>query len=427
MRFGHVLLCAAFLMSAELVTVHAQPVFRPLTVAQAVDEAVRHNLTLLAARTDLSIADAAIVTARLRPNPVLSGSADSLDLLGTGFDEINQAGPPQYAVRIDVPIERGRKREIRTELAARAKEVTVAQLADTVRRVKLDVTMACVDVLEAKAKLRLAQDNLQALERLVDLNTRRLTGGAIPALEVTRSRVAMLQYRSNVRTAELALSQARLKLLPFLGRKPDEAPVDIEDQLGLMPLTMSLDLPELQRTAQGQRPDVEALRQDQARSQADLRLQVAQGKIDYTVGAEYRRAQGINGTGNMLGFFVSAPLPIFNRNQGEIERAVASQGKATQSLAALETTLAGEVAAAYSEFESARQLLTEIERDLLQPSSDARAGVTYVYQAGASTLLDVLDAQRAFNDTMDTYYSAQASYRRAVARLALVTGKDFVP
>ena len=70
------------------------------------------------------------------------------------------------------------------------------------------------------------------------------------------------------------------------------------------------------------------------------------------------------------------------------------------------------------------QPLSERERDLLQQATDARAGTTYVYQAGATSLLDVLDAQRAFNDTMDTYYGAQAAYRRAEARLALVAGID---
>jgi cobalt-zinc-cadmium efflux system outer membrane protein len=89
--------------------------------------------------------------------------------------------------------------------------------------------------------------------------------------------------------------------------------------------------------------------------------------------------------------------------------------------------VAGEVASAFEEFESSRQLLIEIERDLLQPTNDARAGTTYVYQAGATSLLDVLDAQRAFNDTMETYYSAQATYRRAQAKLALAVGKDVLP
>jgi cobalt-zinc-cadmium efflux system outer membrane protein len=294
------------------------------------------------------------------------------------------------------------------------------------RRLKLDVSLAAIDVLEAKAKLLLAEDNLRALEQLVRLNEQRLASGAIPQLEVTRARVAMLQYRSAVKTAQLAVSEARLKLLPLLGRRPDEPLVDIDDRMGAIP-EKTPDLPQLLQTARLARPDLVALRNDQARSIADLRLEQAQGKVDYTLGAEYRREQGVNGRGNMLGFFVSVPLPFSNRNQGEIARADAERDKAERSLRAGETSVAGEVAAAYQEFESARSLLADIERDLLAPTQEARASVTYVYQAGATSLLDVLDAQRAFNDTMDTYYSAQAAYRRARARLSLTVNKDVIP
>ena len=392
------------------------------TVEQVVQEAVAKNLSLLAERWNLTIADAAIVTARLRPNPVLSGSADHLDWLGTGFDAINGAGPTEYAVRVDMPFERAHKRELRTAVASSAKMVAEAQLADMIRRLRLDVTLAAIDLLESKAKLRLARDNLDALERLVQLNERRLTSGALPPLEVTRSRVAMLQYRSSVKTAELNVAQARVKLQALVGRRPSDALVDIDEPLGLPPTTIVADLDALQAAARTYRPDVRALQSDQARTQSDLRLQVAQGKVDYTLGAEYRRQQGVVSTGNMIGVFVSVPLPLFNRNQGEIARAEAEQNKSGRSLTALETNVASEVTSAYQEFEAARQLLADMERDLLQPAADARAGTSYVYQAGATSLLDVLDAQRAYNDTMETYYSAQAAYRRAEARLTLVAG-----
>jgi cobalt-zinc-cadmium efflux system outer membrane protein len=320
-----------------------------MTIEGAVAEAVQNNLALLSERANLSIAEAALITARLRPNPVLSGSAESLDLLGTGFDEANQAGPPQYSVRVDVPFERGDKRDLRIDLATQKKQVAEAGFADSMRRLRLDVSLAAVDVLEAKAKLLLAEDNLRALEQLVRLNEQRLASGAIPQLEVTRSRVAMLQYRSAVKTAQLAVSEARLKLLPLLGRRPDQPPVDVDDRLGPIPETTP-DLPQLQQTARLARPDLVALRNDQARSIADLRLEQAQGKVDYTLGAEYRREQGVNGRGNMLGFFVSVPLPFSNRNQGEIARADAERDKAERSLRAGETSVAGEVAAAYEDF-----------------------------------------------------------------------------
>jgi len=397
---------------------------QPATIDQAVNEAIAKNLSLVAERLNIAVADSAVMTAALRPNPVLSGSADHLDWLGTGFDDANGAGPSEYALRVDVPFERGRKRELRMDLATAAKSVAEAQLAETIRKLKLDVTLAAIDVLEAKSKLTLARQNLESLERLVDLNSRRLTSGALAPLEVTRSRVAMLQYRGSVKAAELNVGQTRLKLQTLVGRRPSDPLIDVDEPLATRPAEEPADVDALQASARTSRPDVLALRRDQARTQADMRLQVAQGRVDYTIGAEYRRQQGINGTGNSVGFFVSVPLPVFNRNQGEIARAGAEHTKADRSLDALETSVAGEVASAYQEFESARQLLADMERDLIKPAADARAGTAYVYQAGATSLLDVLDAQRAFNDTMDTYYSAQAAYRRAEARLSLVSGVD---
>jgi outer membrane protein, heavy metal efflux system len=405
-------------------SLRGQESFRTLSIADAVNESLQRNASLQAQRLNLTIADAAIVTAGLRPNPVMSGDADHLDLLGTGFDDTNNAGPPEYGVRVDFPIERGGKRDLRLGVAQLGRDFAVAQFADTIRRLKIDVLVASIDVLEAKAKLALARENLETLQQLVDLNQRRLTSGAIAPLEATRSRVAMLQYRSNVRTAELTLAQARLRLLPLLGARPGDSPVDIDDVLAARPPETPPVLSDLQATARAKRPDVLAARADQARSQADLRLQLGQAKIDYTVGTEYRRQQGTAGKGNMLGFFVSAPLPIFSRNQGEIARAQADQERTRQSAAAVDIDVNTEVASAFREYESSRRLLIEIEQDLLEPARSARAGTTYTYQAGATSLLDVLDAQRAFNDTMDSYYTAQAAYRRAEAKLALVAGEE---
>ena len=399
----------------------------PLTIEQTVQEALAHNLNLFAQRAGLASADAALITARLRPNPVLSVEAVNQDWLGTGFNEVNGAGPQEYAARVDVPLEMGGKRDRRIELADQAKRVAIEQFNDAVRHLRLDVTLAAIDVLEAKSKLQLAQENYARLQTLQALNDRRLQSGAIAPVEVSRSRVAMLQYAATVRSAQLELDAARLKLLPLVGRPADGLPIDIIDDLRLPPAVAPPDVAALQTAARETRPDLRAAEADRARTQADLRLQVAQGKVDYTVGAEYRRQQSVNGMGNLLGLFMSVPLPVSNRNQGEIARAGADQERATRTIGAVQADVAAEVAGAYQEYESSRQLLIEIERDLLKPSEDARQATVYMYQAGATSLIDVLDAQRAYNDTMDTYYSAQATYRRAHAKLALISGKDILP
>ena len=400
-----------------------------ITIEQAVQEALQNNPGLLAEKLGIPVAEAAVITARLRPNPVLSASADHLDWLGTGFSDVNGAGPTEAAMRVDFPFERGHKREYRVDTAGYQRKIAEARVADSVRRLKLDVTLACIDVMEAKARLDLANDNLKSLEGVVQLNETRLKGGAIPPIELTRSRVAMLQFRSNVKTAELALTTARIKLQTFLGRANGPAPIDILDVSDPLKILIPAAVPSLdqiQARSIAARPDIQAARLDQARSQADLRLQVANGKVDYTAGAEYRRQQGVNGTGNSVGFFLSVPLPVFNKNQGEIARVTSEEVQLQKQIDALQSQVSGEVTGAYREYETARQLIGDIESDLLGLSEEARTTTTYVYQAGAGSLLDVLDAQRAFNETMSTYYDAQADYRRAVSRLTSVVGEEVI-
>lgn len=397
---------------------------QPLTLAQAVDEALQHNLSLLAGRSQLTVAEAQMIGARLRPNPVVSASADHLDVLGTGFDDTNNGGPPEIAWRIDVPLERGGKRDARIALASLVRSAAEAQFADAVRTLKQEVTLACVDVIAAQATRTLAVDTLRTYEDLVRVNRARVAAGSIASFEATRSEVAMLQFRATVVRATLEVAATTAKLRTLLGRPPG-APIDIADSLAHAGGGAAIgDPPALESLAMDARADLRALRLAQARSVADLRLQEALGRIDYTVGAEYRRQQGIAGRSNSLGLFFSAPLPLWNRNQGEIARAGAEREQAERQIAARRAQIAAEVRGTLHEYVTTRELVETIERDLLTPATHARDVSAYTYKAGGATLLELLDAQRAFNDTMQSYVDAQASLRRASARLNAAVGTE---
>jgi cobalt-zinc-cadmium efflux system outer membrane protein len=395
-----------------------------LTIAQAVDEAVRHNLTLIAQRANLSVADTQMLTARLRPNPVASFGADHLDLLGTGFDDVNNGGPPEVALRVDLPIERGAKRERRIDLASASKALAEAQFADAVRTLRADVTLACIDVLAARATRTLVADNLRAFEDLARVNRARVAAGSLAPVESTRSEVARLQFRSTAVRAELELATALARVRTLIGRSATD-PIDLADNLRVAePAAGVPDVAAVQQLALATRPDLRSLQLGQARSVADLRLQESLGVIDYTVGAEYRRQQGIAGRSNSLGFFVSAPIPLLNRNQGEIARADAEHDQLSRQTAAVRSQILSDVDIAYREYTTNRDLVTAIEHDLIQPATSARDISTYTYRAGGSSLLELLDAQRAFNDTMQSYLDAQAGRRRAVAHLAAAVGTE---
>jgi len=234
----------------------------------------------------------------------------------------------------------------------------------------------------------------------------------------------MLQYQGNVKRAELALATAKTKLQNLLGRSVAGENIDISGELKFSLQARDLQLTTLQEQAFAARPDIRALERTQARSQADLKLQLAQAKVDYIWGVEYRRQQGVNSMGDTLGLFLSVPLPIFSRNQGEIARVQAESEQLSRQLQALKAQVQAEIKAATQEFHSMQDLVESIERDMLQPATQARDTVAYTYRSGASSLVELLDAQRAFNETMQSYYETQANYRRAVMKLNVTLGKE---
>ncbi len=392
-----------------------------LTIAQAVQETLENNLDLLAERSNLTIADAQIVTARLRPNPVLSLDGDHLDLLGTGFNGRNVAGPPEASARVDFVFERGGKRQYRVAVAEQARAVARLQLLNTIRTLMLEVQNVCVEVLLAKANLALARENLRAFNNIVQVNEARVQAGDLAVVEMERVRIAALQFENEVDKSEASLLQARTKLQTMLGRSIASEAFDVvgEFRRDSQPVKME----EIFQQALTFRPDYQALRLNQARSVAELRLQIAQGTVDYTIGAEYRRQEGVNGRGNSLGFFLSVPLPVFNRNQGEIERAQREQEQLAAKIRALEAEIRAEVRNALQQYTTAQGVLLRIETNMIEQAAHVRQTTEYSYRRGQSRLVDFLDAQRTFNDTRQSQNEARAEYARSLYLLDAVSGK----
>jgi len=390
-----------------------------VAISQAVQEAIDHNLNLLAERYNLSVADARIVTAKLRPNPVFSAGLDYIDFLRQ-FTPENSAGPTEYNLRTDFILERGGKRERRIEVAQDAKEVAQLQLLNATRLLVLDVQNAFVDVLQAADSVALARENLKAFEGIVDVNATRVRAGDLPKVELVRTQVAALQFQNAVRQAEAKLKIASNKLQALMGRPIPSATFTVEGALrrDTEPVLLTM----VSEQALELRPDLQALRKDQARSQAEIRSQLAQGKVDYTVGAEFHR-QFFNGHGDALGLFFQSPLPLFNRNQGEIERARQEQRQIEARIRAVEAGIEDEARNAWVQYNTARELLNTIEHDLLGQARDVRDTMEYSYRRGEASLVEFLDAQRAFNDARQSYNDARADFARSLYTIDSISGK----
>ncbi len=393
----------------------------PIPLEDAIREALDHNLSLVAERFNLPVAEARLITAQLRPNPVFSVGADHLDILGTGYNLQNAAGPAEISLRTDFLLERGAKRAGRIAVAQDNRALVDLQLLNTVRNLVLDVQTVFTEILLARENLSLAQDNLKAFGDIVNVNRIRVKSGDLSEVELLRTELAQLQFENAVRQAGLRQSTARNRLQSLLGRDRSAPLVDVSGKMrkDIQPV----DREKLEQSALDARPDLLGLRRDQARSLSELRLQLAQGKVDYTVGSEYRRQQGLGGRGNSVGLFFSASLPVYNRNQGEIERARQEQRQIEARLKALTAAIRTEVETAYLQHATARTTLDRIENTMLAKARDVRRIMEYSYRRGEASLVEFLDAQRAYNETIQAYNEAQAEFARSLYQLDAVSGK----
>ncbi len=395
----------------------------PVSLKQAVEEALERNLELLARRYEIPIAEARLLQARLRPNPRLNVENNLLDVLGANYvAEQGPAGPAETNTVLYWEIETAGKRRRRMELARQA--VTVAQggILDAQRTLTLEVQNAYLDLLLAKANARTIKEILETFEALVKVNRTRYEAGEIARVELMRSEVAALQFRTQLLQAELRERQERVRLQRLMGRPAPVPGFDVMEEIRRDTVTEGLE--ELAAAALAARPDLAALRSEVRRAEEEIRLQRALSKPNLDVGLSHHKQYVGPFPGQTAGFRFEIPLPLLNRNQGEVERARLERQQAELRVRALEQQIRAEVVSAWEQVQTARGRLQTIETELLGQAGRVRDTIEFSYRRGEASFLDLLDAQRTFSETRQGYNEARVEYARSLYVLEATVGRE---
>lgn len=393
-----------------------------VTMDDAIQLALAHSPALKATRTQLPQSQAQEVTANLRPNPVLQWDSQFLPLFHLSqftSDLINDQA--QFDMGVSYLIERGHKRQRRLQAAQDQTAVTRSQIADAERTLTLTVAQDFIAVLQAESNLALAQDDLKSFQQTVSISEQRYKAGDISEADYLKIKLQMLQFQTDVSTAQLARTQALIALRQQLGYESVPAGYDVSGDLAYQPMTLSLD--DLKALALRTRPDLLAAQRGVAAAQAQYQLARANGKQDLGTTFSFSHVSGAS-TGT---FFFNIPLAIFDRNQGEISRTrfVIDQSQA-QASAAGETVLS-DVGNAFEAVRSNDSVVRLYTAGYLDDAKQSRDITEYAYQKGAATLLDLLDAERSYRATQLAYRDALAAYMTAVEQLRAAVGTRSLP
>jgi cobalt-zinc-cadmium efflux system outer membrane protein len=393
-----------------------------ISLDQAIDLALAHNHALLATRTLILQNQAQEITANLRPNPTLGVDSQFVPFFSPqDFSSDNLNNIQQFDVGISYLFERGHKRQRRLQAARDQTAVTRFQVTDAERTLAFNVGQQFVSVLLAESTLDFALQDLKSFQETVDISAAQVKAGQLSEGDYLKISLQLLQFQMDVSAARLAKVQALVGLREFLGYNAVPANYDVIGDLAYEALKGNEE--DLQMKALRERPDYRAAELGVTAAQSQIRLAKANAKVDVTGTYDFTHVSGEN----TASLFASFPLPVFDRNQGEIARTNYALAQAQEQQQAASDTVLSDVSNAYEAVKSNDEVVQLYTSGYLKQAQDSRDISEYAYKRGAASLLDFLDAERTYRATQLAYRQSLASYMTALEQLKEAVGTRNLP
>ena len=376
-----------------------------LTLQKAIDLALDSNLDLAVARREIEATQGQVIQGQARPNPELAYSLED-----------QRAATRTQSVQINLPVEMGGKRAARITAAERGRDIAVEEL--NLRRVEIRaaVVAAFFETLAAQERAALAQASVDLAKRATDAVAKRVAAGKVSPVEETKARVAEAGVRVELAQAQSEQRSARARLASLLGANPPRF-TQVAGSVDDLPNVPSLDDIQQRLSASSalRRAQLEIERR---RSLADVER--SKQTPDVTVSLGVKRPNELARNQLMLG--ISVPLPLFDRNQGNLLEALKREDKARDELQALNLRLSTEVLQARERLASVRGEIDVLQREVLPGAKSAYDAATVGFGYGKFNFLEVLDAQRTYFAAKSQYLKALADAHRAAADMDRVIG-----
>ena len=381
----------------------------PLSLAKAIELALEGNPEVAAAKRQWEATEGQVLQGRSRPNPELAYSLED-----------TRSKTRTQSWQLNLPVELGGKRAARTKAAEKTREQAQAQLAELQATVRANVAAAYFDVLTAQERLVLARDSAALAKSSTDTVSKRVAAGKVSPVEESKARVAEAGVRVELAQAASEQRNALSRLFALLGRI--DAPYTVlEGKAENLPSVPSLaDLQPLISSA----PGVVLARIEVDRREALTALEQSKRVPDVTVSVGMQRSNETQR--NVLLFGVSVPLPVFDRNQGNLLEALKLEDKARDELQAATVRLHSEVAQARERLSTITAEVQSLQQDVLPGAKSAYDAATIGFENGKFNFLEVLDAQRTYFTAKSQYLKALGEAHRAAADIDRLLGASMV-
>lgn len=383
-----------------------------LTLSGAVKLALRRGPDSRAADLAVESARGALLQASLLPNP-------SFTVATNGVEISPAAAPIPNQVSLEWPIPIGGKRGAGIDAARAGLDAAQASRRATRRQAVLAVESAFVTVLLDRAQLAFERKSRAQFRQSLALNELRYKDGKIAFGEVLKLRIEALAEDDAVREAKEALVGARADLRALIGGIAPGFVVD--GALAAPAIAAPADASALLSAALAHRSDFLALKDQEKQAAALLDQAQRQPIPDLDVALDYNTEP--KGAGN-YDILLSVPLPIFDRNQGNVTQAEAAYAQAKLATERLRLQIQKNARRAVAEWQTSQAQLAAYTGHLLSAAKQSLDISRRAYDLGSGSLLDYLDAESSYREVEIAYRAALARTMLAAATLRFIAGED---
>lgn len=409
-----------------------------MTIEEAERLLTEQSLVYLSSRQQVEVAEAIKKIANYKPNPTLQLGMEQVSVQSPvkgSYPRFFATNPdaganPVYTFQLTKVIERGGKRELRTQQAEFTLSAFKSLTADVFRTQLLQLRQAFGVAKLAQLNYKIASEIDRKYGQSEQIMKTRLDAGDIAGVDLERVRAARLPFRQAILDAQNSYLQATQDILNLLNIKLETPaivlsaqtpeltdPIEIAGEFDARNVT--LPLMQLREMALARRGDLNAARHNESAAERGVRLAEAQRKRDVTTGFEYQRV----GEDNSAGVIVSFPLFVYNNGSGAIAQSIAQQKISATQTKLLERQVLTDVDRAYQSMQAARQSVALYSESALGQLQKIRETIFLSYQRGQADLLDVLDAERSAGQAQLAYNTARANYQTALWQLEAAVGE----
>ncbi|HWC00557.1 MAG TPA: TolC family protein, partial [Bryobacteraceae bacterium] len=354
---------------------------------------------------------AGITQARLIPNPRLFLQTENWRAWST--PALNGANQTDTYAYLSQPIETGGKRTARTELArsnARRAELERELLE---RQIIAHIKQAYWNAAGAERIHRAYLENLANFRQIIEYHEVRVREGAMPEADLLRVRLEGERLELAANTAGLDAERARIELFRAMGQTQFTA-LRLVDELEGPATAPQADT----ATALANRTEMKLVREARETAAANSAVQRSLARQDVDILLGYKRTSGFS---TVLGG-LQWNVPLFNRNQGNIEAADVTVRSVESEVAATEAVIRAEVRAADSDLRIRRTQVSGTLQRMLQRADESARIALAAYREGGADLLRLLDAQRVRIELETLYYRTLSEYRQSIVALETAMG-----